>query len=265
MNLRKLVIPLMAVLAIVALAAVATTTLVIASPQQSPSAQAEPTPAPDIVMEIPPKQSAPPSPKESTQENESTEPKPAPKQALDRGPKGSRIPPGPVVELSSPSISGIGDSSGKGDTSGSVYTWQDGDRTQRVVLQNDLVAQSKSDDTSNDVIVAKMGGYSIVEGEFKQGSGAQPVFKPESGGGLMTLPGGMMLVLDPEWDQAAVGKFFEGNDIDPEQVSELDFLDNAFFVQAEPGMPSLELANELADKDGVIVSSPNWLQQFEAK
>ena len=265
MNLRRLVIPLMAVLAIVALGVVATTTLVVASPQQSPSAQegSTPVPTPDIVLVFPPTPSVPPTPKPVTQEN--TEPKPAPKQALDRGPKGSRIPPGPVVELSSPSISGIGDSSGKGDTSGSVYTWQDGDRTQRVVLQNDLVAQSKSEDTSNDVIVAKMGGYSIVEGEFKQGSGAQPVFKPESGGGLMTLPGGMMLVLDSKWDQAAVDKFFAGNDINPDQVSELDFLDNAFFVQTEPGMPSLELANELADKDGVIVSSPNWQQQFEAK
>ena len=265
MNLRKLVIPLIAVLAIVALGAVATATLVVASPQQSPSSQGGPTPVPppDIVLEIPPKTSAPPAPKQSTQEN--TEPKPAPKTTLDRGPKGSRIPPGPAVELSSQSTSGTEDSSGKGSTSGSVYTWQDGDRTQRVVLQDGLVAQSKSEDTSQDVIVAKMGDYSIVEAEYKQGSGAQPVFKPESGGGLMTLPGGMMLVLDTKLDQAAVEKFFEGNGIDPDQVSELDFLDNAFFVQTEPGMPSLELANSLADEEGVIVSSPNWQQQFETK
>ena len=81
----------------------------------------------------------------------------------------------------------------------------------------------------------------------------------------MTLPGGMMLVLDPQWDQAAVDKFFEGNDIDPDRVLELDFMDNAFFVQTGPGMPSLELANELADEEGVIVSSPNWHQQLETK
>ena len=47
------------------------------------------------------------------------------------------------------------------------------------------------------------------------------------------------------------------------QVSELDFLDNAFFVQTDPGFPSLELANSLADEEGVLVSSPNWQQQYE--
>ena len=263
MNLRRLVIPLMAVLVIVALAAVATTTLVVASP----SAQAGPTPVPDIVLVIPPTPTGPPEPKQSMEEftEENTEPKAAPKATLYRGPKGSRIPPGPVAELSSLSTSGTEDSSGKGDTSGSVYTWQDGDRTQRVVLQNDLVAQSKSDNTSQDVIVADMGVYSIVEAEFKQDSGAQPVFKSESGGGLMTLPGGVMLSLDPDWDQATVDKFLEGNGIDPSQVSELDFLDNTFFVETDPGFPSLELANSLADEEGVIVSSPNWQQQFEAK
>ena len=114
MNLRKLVIPLIAVLAIVALGAVATATLVVASPQQSPSSQGGPTPVPppDIVLEIPPKTSAPPAPKQSTcryNTQENTEPKPAPKTTLDRGPKGSRIPPGPAVELSSQSTSGTED------------------------------------------------------------------------------------------------------------------------------------------------------------
>lgn len=262
MTLRRLVIPLVAVLVIVALAAAATTTLVVASPQQSPSSQEEPTPVPDIVLVIPPQPTGPPEPKPVTQEN--TEPKPAPKVTLDRGPKGSRIPPGPVVELSSLSTSGTEDSSGKGNTSGSVYSWQDGDRTQHVVLQNDLVAQSKSDNTSKDVVVAEMGVYSIVEGDYKQGSGAQPVFKAESGGGLMTLPGGVLLSLDPDWDQTTVDKFIEGNGISPDQVSEIDFLDNTFFVETEPGFPSLELANSLADKEGVKVSSPNWQQQYEA-
>lgn len=259
MNPRRLVTPLLAVLAIVALGAAVTTTLVVASPQQSPSSQGGPTPvpAPDIVLELPPKPSGPPAPKQSAQEN--TEPKPAPKATLDRGPKGSRIPPGPVGEFSSQSTLG------KGNVSGSVYTWQDGDRTRRVVLQDGLVAQSKSDDTSRDVIVAEMGEYSIVEAEYRQDSEAQPVFRPESGGGLMTLPGGMMLVLDPQWDQQAVEKFFEGNDINPDQVSGLDFLENAFLIQTEPGMPSLELANELAGEEGVIVSSPNWHQQLVTK
>ena len=84
-----------------------------------------------------------------------------------------------------------------------------------IVLQDDLVAQSKSNNTPQDVIVAEGGGYSIVSKQYTQGSGDQPVFKSESGGGLMTLPGGVMLALDPEWDQTTVDKFFEANGITP--------------------------------------------------
>ena len=50
-----------------------------------------------------------------------------------------------------------------------------------------------------------------------------------------------------------------------ERTSELDFLDNGFFVETEPGFPSLELANTLAGQDGVILSSPNWAREVELK
>ena len=284
MDLKTLLIPLIAVLAVVAVAAATTTALVVARPenpaaaptaelplpQQAPSNTPTPVPTPDIVphtptpvptpdivLEFPPILPEPPDRDRLDPDtlqpgtDESTDPKPTPKATLDRGPKGSRIPPGPV-----------GDSSSR-SASGDVYTWQDGSRTIRVVLQDNLAAQSKSDTTSQDVIVAKMGDYSIVEGNYKPG--AQPVFRAESGGGLMILPGGVMLLLDPEWDQGAVEKFLERNDIDPGKASELDFLQNGFFVETEPGIPSLELANSLTDEPGVIVSSPNWQQQFETR
>ena len=81
----------------------------------------------------------------------------------------------------------------------------------------------------------------------------------------MTLPGGVMLALDSEWDQAAVDKFFAVNDIPAEHVTPLEWLDNGFFVETEPGFPSLELANTLAVQEGVVVSSPNWWRDVEAK
>ena len=280
MSLRRLAIPFAAVLAIVAIGAATTTALVAARGQQPetlppasiPPAQAgtpvTPTPASTVVInfEVPPKTALDPAslpdPKPVT---ENTGPKPAPKAALDRGPKGNRIPLGPVQEASSQPLSETADSSGKDAGGGNVYTWQDGDRTMNIVLQDDLVAQSKSGNTPKDTIVAEGGGYSILSKQYQYGSGDQPVFKSESGGGLMTLPGGVMLVLDPEWDQAAVDKFFEGNGIKPDQVSELGFLDNAFFVETDAGFPSLDLANALAGKEGVTVSSPNWWRQLETK
>ncbi len=280
MSLRRLVIPLTTVLAIVAIGAATATALVAARGQQPemlpptsiPPAQdgtpdaATPAAAVVIDFEVPtkagPDSLSPPEPKPVTGK---AGPKPTPKLVLDRGVKGNRVPPGPVPESSTQPILNAADSSGKDAGDGNVYTWQNGDRTMRVVLQNDLAAQSESDNTPRDVIVAEGADYNIVRKQYRHGSGDQPVFKSESGGGLMTLPGGVMLVLDPEWDQGEVDKFFEGNGINSDRVLELDFLDNAFFVETDAGFPSLDLANSLAGKEGVTVSSPNWWRQLETK
>ena len=81
----------------------------------------------------------------------------------------------------------------------------------------------------------------------------------------MTLPGGVLLALDPDWDQTAVDDFFSQNDIATDRVSELGFLENGFFIESEPGFESLELANALAAQPGAVISSPNWQTQVEAK
>ena len=81
----------------------------------------------------------------------------------------------------------------------------------------------------------------------------------------MTLPGGVLLALDPAWDDAQVEGFFSNNEIPAERVSELGFLRNGFLIETEPGFPSLELANALAGQEGVLISSPNWRTEVEAK
>ena len=155
----------------------------------------------------------------------------------------------------------------EGASQGMVYTWQDGDRTLKAVLQAAPVAQETETaaGASEDHAVTKGEADSIVRKQSELGSGGQPVFRSESGGALMTLPGGVILALDPEWDQDAVEKFFSQNGISLERASELDFLDNGFFVETEPGFPSLELANALAGQEGVILSSPNWSREVELK
>ena len=148
---------------------------------------------------------------------------------------------------------------------GAVHTYSDGDRTVRVVEQNDLVLQKNSDLTAKDSVVMTGSDQSIIKKGADGGQGGLPVFRSESGGGLMTLPGGVMLALDPEWDKAQIDNFFSENGISPEQVSELGFLSNGFLVETEAGFPSLELANSLAGQDGVELSSPNWWSEVEAK
>ena len=93
---------------------------------------------------------------------------------------------------------------------------------------------------------------------------ALPVFRSESGA-LMTLPGGVLLVLSSEWSQAETNAFFSNNEIKMDRVSELDYVANGFFVETEPGFPSLALANALPAQDGVEISSPNWGRQATPK
>ena len=152
-----------------------------------------------------------------------------------------------------------------GDGEGGVYTWEDGDRTMRVVLQNDLVVQDNTAINSKDEVIRRGAKQSIVRKDSLPVRNGGPVFRSESGGGLMTLSGGVLLALDPEWDQEKVEAFFEDNGISLEGTTVLDFLKNGFLIETLPGFPSLEQANALAGQDGVIASSPNWAREVELK
>ena len=141
---------------------------------------------------------------------------------------------------------------------GTVYTWQDGDRTERVLQQADLVVQGTDENRADDEVVTRGDTESIVRKQPRHDEAdARPVFRSPAGD-LMTLPGGVLLALDAGWDRARVDRFFSDNDIDRSRVEGRDFAVNAFFVTTQPGFPSLTLANELAAQDGVLISSPNW-------
>ena len=152
-----------------------------------------------------------------------------------------------------------------GPVQGDSYAWQDGDRTMTVKLQTDLVVEKDSGGLPRDVVAANEGGTNVVrsaDGQSK--SDTLPVFRSESGA-LMTLPGGVLLVLSSEWSQAETNAFFSDNGIKLDRVSELDYVANGFFVETEPGFPSLDLANALAAQDGVEISSPNWGREATPK
>ena len=141
---------------------------------------------------------------------------------------------------------------------GQVHTYADGDRTVRVRLQADL-------EVSGDSGVARSSGAHIVTKDSSRRSTGLPVFRSESSGTLMTLPGGVLLVLDAEWSTAQANAFFARHRIKLSQVSALEIVANSFFVETEPGFPSLELANTLAAQEGVRISSPNWWRDHTTK
>ena len=170
-----------------------------------------------------------------------------------------------VADPQAPAASGARSAKGPPTEQGAVYTWEDGDATQRVVLQDNLVLQDNVSVTSENEVLVRGAANSIVQRGTDDVVDSGPVFRSESGGELMTLPGGVLLALDPEWDAQQVEDFFTRNGISLESTSELGFIENGFLIDTEPGFPSLELANELAAHDGVEISSPNWWREAQAK
>ena len=148
---------------------------------------------------------------------------------------------------------------------GVVHTWADGDRTLKAVQLANLLLLDNASLIAEDEVVKKGTEQSIVIRQPWHDQGNGPVFRSASGGELMTLPGGVLLSLDPEWSQGTVEEFFAENDIPRQATSELDFLKNGFVVETSSGLPSLEFANKLAGQEGVVSAVPNWARDVELK
>ncbi len=165
----------------------------------------------------------------------------------------------PVEEVERPGPAGAaaaGGDAGVPPVLGPQYTWQDGDRTHSARLVLDRVVLGDGTVVPRDDVAEGAGGAGA--------GGVQPVFQSESGE-QMTLPGGVILVLDPEWDADAVAGFLSRNGIEPDRVSVLGYLPNGFVVETEPGFASLDLANALAGQAGVEIASPNWSREYTAQ
>ena len=144
------------------------------------------------------------------------------------------------------------------------YTWEDGDRTLTVTLQTDLVIEERAGEALTDALATTPSGSVVRSANSPGRSTGLPVFRSPSGA-LMTLPGGVLLLLDQDWPEARVKRFFADNVISRSDVSELGWIDNGYFIETAPGFPSLRLANALAGQEGVEISSPNWWQEVELK
>ncbi len=140
---------------------------------------------------------------------------------------------------------------------GDAYVWRDGDRTLRAYLATNLVSVANEEVDPSDEVIAIHGSRSVVVRTLENKLGEEPVFVTPSDQ-LVTLPGGILLALDPEWDAADVDAFFSRNSIDPAQVSPRSFTKNAYYVETDPGWFSLALAIRLDDLPGVVLASPNW-------
>ena len=128
------------------------------------------------------------------------------------------------------------------------YTWRDGDRIIPVRIETKRAVQGR------------IGGRSDGAGEDDYRT--ESIVSVSVGGDTMSLPGGVLVVLNPAWSQSRTDAFFSKNGIAPGSVSRLESMNNTFVVETAPGLPSLRLANALASQDGVRVASPNWQMEL---
>ena len=136
---------------------------------------------------------------------------------------------------------------GEARASGTPYTYFDGDVERTVWLL--------SPEPEPDQRAAGVSGDAAGAGQNQPGDDL--VFVDESGS-AMTLPGGVVLLLDPGWSATEVESFLSGNQIALDRATPLGWIDNGFLIETDPGLASLELANALATQTGVVLSSPNW-------
>ncbi|MYC12011.1 MAG: hypothetical protein F4X59_18060 [Holophagales bacterium] len=156
------------------------------------------------------------------------------------------------------------------------YTWRDGDRSRTVYLDPELVIAQRGAAVAGEVLAEPGFGVVLrlepenrvsVDGGLVRTSSAsgtsvnvQPVFRATNGA-AMALPGDVLLILDPGWSSGQVAAFLARNGVEPDLVGPLGEIPNGFLVSTGPGFASLDLANALAEQDGVVVSSPNWWRE----
>ena len=237
---------------------------VVVSPQGSEEVPA-PTPAPTATPSLPVKQES------VLQVNIGPEGEPAsPSKPEAKEPEGSESKQSQSsdVQVQGSSLGSVTGSSAVAEeiaAKGTVYTWHDGDREMRAVLQNDVPLSNGNERKAtggSSTVNGAVGVSKSKGGTYEEG---QPIFRSESGGGEMTLPGGVIVLLDESWDEAEVTSFFSKNNISTSKLTKIAFLDNGYLVETEAGFPSLEQANSLAGQNGVVSSSPNWRQDRVAK
>ncbi len=148
------------------------------------------------------------------------------------------------------------------------YTYMDGDTEKYIVLRQDLVMerynpeqQDGTDKLPPDAIILDDGQrFRVVKKQSWHQEGDENLFPVFSsfGGVVMVLTGGVFLVFESKLSQQESNTFFAEYGIDLARVSLVDDMDDVFFIDTNPGLSSLELANKLAKAEQVIISVPNW-------
>ena len=104
-------------------------------------------------------------------------------------PAQSTLTPDPILNHQKRVATGGGRSGRAVSGQGTVYAEEDSDRTSRSVPEPDSVVQKDVANTAENDVFVNRTNDSIIQKQAQHGQNAKPVFRSESGGGLMVLPG----------------------------------------------------------------------------
>lgn len=104
----------------------------------------------------------------------------------------------------------------------------------------------------------------------KSAAGAAPTnYSPilrdsaSTAGRMRALPGGVIVYLNPEWDQAAVDAWALGKQL--EIINKLAIGKNVYVIKTPAGLETLSIANSLMQSGKVVSAMPNWWQEVTTK
>ena len=140
------------------------------------------------------------------------------------------------------------------------HEYREGNRTIKLTLRRDLALD---DDPERGL---RAGPRADARQRVAQASTATPeipVFATETGQ-LLAPVGGVILILEESWTNATIETFLDRHGI-ADDADPLEWLKNGYSVRTEPGLAALELANRLADLEGVVLSTPNWWREMEGR
>ncbi|NOY71897.1 MAG: hypothetical protein GXP14_05895 [Gammaproteobacteria bacterium] len=165
------------------------------------------------------------------------------------------------------------------------YFWYDGDEKRSVWVNPELIAEFKvqteanaqlksldttkkintqlpfvrflkieADDTSIQAV-----GKSVNEGDNSQFS---PVLHDAASisGIKRALPGNVLVQMKFDWSQEKIEAWFEKYNLIA--IKSLTFAPNAFLIQTQSGLDSLDIANRIYETGDVVLASPNWWQEM---
>ncbi|MCI0526481.1 MAG: hypothetical protein L0Y56_03380 [Nitrospira sp.] len=166
------------------------------------------------------------------------------------------------------------------------YVWYDGDREQKVWLNPNLLAEFNPPASSQSPLkkaypgakalnIRHKGirlwqlenGTTTVEAIVRSLKTHYPADKyspvlhdaPTASSRMRSLPGNIIVYLNPAWDEATVHRWVNGRNL--EIIKRLKIGPNIFVLKTGPGLEALETANTLYKSGEVIAAFPDWWEE----